>query len=366
MSVLTRAWLALPFVVLLQACAESETAMLQQQSAGPSPVTVQTTIVQPGSWTHSFKSYGVVHPAEEYEVGVEVSSTVEEVLFREGESVAAGDLLLRLDDRRLKLRVDSAEASVEEARATQEQTRSTHERNQSIFKTGVISEQAFRQSEANFKAAGANLRRSLSSLEMAREELADAQVRSPVSGVVTRRDVEPGKSVSPMDRLGVIQVMDALRIETFISQKDINHVRVGLPATVTSPGVPGRVFAGRVDQVASSAEDATGNFEVGVVVEQDSDLLRDGMSAMVEFRGAQQQDALAVPRTALVDRGRQLMVYRVEDDIAREIEPVLGVGNAERVPVYAGLVAGDEIVISNLRLVVNGTPIRRRDAAPEG
>jgi len=205
-----------------------------QQIAAPTPVKVQTTTVQPGSWVHTFKSYGVVHPAEEYEIGVEVSSTVEQVLFREGQSVTAGDLLLQLDDRRLQLRVDSAEAGVEEARAAHEQARSTHQRNQSIFRTGVISEQAFRQSEANDRSAGANLRRALSSLEMAREELADARVRSPVSGLVTRRDVEPGKNVSPIDRLGVIQVMNALRVETFVSQKDINHVSVGMPATVTS------------------------------------------------------------------------------------------------------------------------------------
>ena len=360
-----KGWLCLTLAFVLSGCVESETAVLDGDTASRA-VTVRTTTVEPGSWTHTFKSYGTVHPAEEYEIGVEVSSTVEEVLFREGEAITAGDLLLRLDDRRLKLRLDSAEASVEEARAAHDQARSTHERNQSIFRTGVISEQAFRQSEADLKSAGANLRRAISSLEMAREELADAQVRSPVSGLVTRRDVEPGKNVSPMDRLGVIQVMDALRIETFISQKDINHVRVGLPATVSSPGVPGRVFVGRVDQVASSAEEATGNFEVGVVVEQGDDLLRDGMSAMVEFRGAQREDALAVPRSALVDRGRRLIVYRVEDGIAREVEPALGVGNAERVPVYAGLVAGDEIVISNLRLVSDGAPVQRRDAIPAG
>ena len=86
--------LFLPLVSLLYACAESGTSTLEE-TAGRDPVTVQTTMVQPGSWTHSFKSYGVVHPAEEYEIGVEVSSNVEEVLFREGQLITAGDLLLR-------------------------------------------------------------------------------------------------------------------------------------------------------------------------------------------------------------------------------------------------------------------------------
>ena len=130
-------------------------------------------------------------------------------------------------------------------------------------------------------------------------------MKSPVNGVVTRRDVESGQTVSPASRLGVIRVMDALRIETFVSQKDINHVSVGMTAKVTSPGGPGQAFVGRVDQVSSSAEVATGNFEVGVVVEDSANLLRDGMSAMVEFRSAEQAHTLAVPRKALVDRGRR-------------------------------------------------------------
>ena len=60
------------------------------------------------------------------------------------------------------------------------------------------------------------------------------------------------------------------------------------------------------------------------------------------------------------------MVYRVVDGIARAVEPALGVGNAEQVPVYAGLSAGDEVITSNLRLVSDGQPVKRRDANPEG
>ena len=243
---------------------------------------------------------------------------------------------------------------------------STHERNESIYKTGVISEQTFLHSYAVLKSAQANLRRARSSLSIATEELADAVVKSPVNGVVTRRNIEPGQTVSPMDHLGVIRVTNALRVEAFISQKDINHVGIGMEARVTSPGAPGQVFAGRVDQVASTAEAATGNYEVGVVVDDASGLLKDGMSAMVEFTSATADSTLAVPRSALVDRNRKLIVYRLENNVARAVEPTLGIGNSEVVPVYGGLSSGDEIVVSNLRLVTDGQQIQRSNELPEG
>ncbi|MEH6587357.1 MAG: efflux RND transporter periplasmic adaptor subunit [Halioglobus sp.] len=328
-------------------------------------MSVRTTIVQPGSWTHSFKSFGLVRPAQEYDIGVEVSASVEEVLFREGQAVKAGDVLLRLDDRKLKLRLDGSRAGVEEARAAHQQAKSTHERNRSIFETGVISEQAFLASDAQFKSSQANLRRASSAYDIAREELADAEVISPVNGVVTHRDVEPGQTVSPASHLGMIRVMDALWVETYVSQKDVNFVSVGMTATVVSPGVPGMSFAAVVDQVASSAQENTGNFEVGLLIEDGANLLRDGMSAMVEFRGAEQQGTLAVPRQALIDRNRRLIVYRLVDGIAEAVQPALGVGNADTVPVFSGLNAGDEVIVSNLRLVSDGQAVQRIDT-PEG
>jgi membrane fusion protein, multidrug efflux system len=350
-------------LLVLQACSQGESVPMA--SSEPLPVPAQTSVVQAGSWSHSFKSYGIVTPAEEYEIGVEVSANVEQVLFREGQAVSVGDILLRLDDKKIKLRLEGSRASVEEARAAHQQAKSTHERNRSIFDSGVISEQAFLASEAQFKSSQANLRRAISAYDIASQELADTELKSPVNGVVTRREIEPGQNVSPASRLGVIRVQGGLRVESFVSQKDINHVSVGMSAAVTSPGVPGQVFTGVVDQVSSSAETATGNFEVGVVVDDSADLLRDGMSAMVEFRGDQQENTLAVPRAALVDRGRRLIVYRMEGDVAREVEPALGVGNADTVPVYSGLQAGDEIVVSNLRLVSEGQQIQRANN-PEG
>jgi RND family efflux transporter MFP subunit len=352
--------LALP---LLQACGEPPPE--SPQVSEPAAVGVLTLRVEPGSWLHTFKSYGLVTPAEEYDISVEVGSTVKTVLFRAGEAVRVGDVLLTLDDKKLRFQRDGARATVEEARANFEQASSTHERNRSIYTTGVISEQNFLQSESRLKSSKANLSRAMSAYDIATEELADAEVKSPVNGVVTQRDIEPGKNVTPADKLGVIRVMDALRVETFVSQKDINHVHVGMIAAVTSPGVPGQIFSGRVDQVASSAEAATGNFEIGVVVDDGGGLLRDGMSAMVEFTGAPQQDILAIPRNALVDRGRRLIVYKILDNVTQAVEPVLGVGNSERVPVFAGLDSGDEIVISNLRLISDGQVIKRSNGGPK-
>jgi RND family efflux transporter MFP subunit len=352
-------FLALTALLLSAACSEPMDVPVEPDHT---VVRVETVLVKPGNWLRTFKSYGLVSPTEEFQIGVGVSATVKDVMFQLGQEIGAGDVLLKLDDKKLQLRLKSAQASVEEARAMHQQAKSTYERNQSIYRTGVISEQAYLQSEAKLKSSLANLQRTNAALDIASEELADAVLKSPVNGVVTRRDVEPGKNVSPIDNLGVIRVMGALRVETFVSQKDINHISVGMDATVVSPGVPGHSFSARVDRVASSAESSTGNFEVGVVIEDVGAILRDGMSAMVQFQGSPQQGVLAVPRSALIDRGRRLIVFRVKEDKAELVQPTVGVGNSFSVPVFTGLNAGDEIIVSNLRLISHGQAIQRHDA----
>ena len=91
-------------VLLLQACGQEAPPVEQK---GPTVVDARTVTVQPGSWRRNFKAYGLVRPAEEYEIGVEVSATVKEVLFREGQKVEIGDLLLakgvEVDRRRIML-----------------------------------------------------------------------------------------------------------------------------------------------------------------------------------------------------------------------------------------------------------------------
>jgi membrane fusion protein (multidrug efflux system) len=352
-------------IVIAQACSDGGDIPVEPEHA---IVDARTVRVVPGQWLRTFKSYGLVTPAEEYQLGVEVSATVKEVLFQEGQDIQVGDVLLRLDKKKLQLQLSGAKASVEEARANHEQAESTHGRNQSIYQSGVISEQTYLQSEASLKSTRANLQRALAAYDIARQELADAEVKSPVNGTVTHRNIEPGQTVTPNERLGVIRVTGGLRVESFVSQKEINHVRVGMLASVTSPAVPSRTFEGRVDRVASSAEPATGNFEVGVVVDDAGSLLRDGMSAMVKFRGFPEEGVMAIPRNALVDRHRSLIVFRLKDGIAERVEPTVGVGNSDHVPVYDGLESGDEIIVSNLRLISHGQKVQRitEDAALAG
>lgn len=345
-------------------------SLLLASCGAPAPVPVEPDhdvvdvtayTLKSDQWVRQVRTFGLIRPAEEFEISSSVSATVTEVLFDEGQRVTAGDVLARLDDRQLSLEKEQAEARLAEANARYDEARSTHERNQSIFEKRLISDQAFRQSEAALKSAAAVLASTSSALDIAIERLADTTLLSPVSGMVSARSIEPGQTANPMASLGTIQVEDRLRVETYVSQKDINYLRTGMPTRVVSPAVPDMTFEGVIESLASSAEPTTGNFKVRVSVPGTNGLLMDGMSTEVLFDGLTQNNVIALPREALVDRNRKLLVFRIVDDEARAVEPVIGVGDATSVPLLGGLEPGDEVIVSNLRLVSDGQKIRRID-----
>ena len=91
-------------------------------------------------------------------------------------------------------------------------------------------------------------------------------------------------------------------------------------------------------------------------------LLREGMSARVILNGLRMHDALLIPRKALADRDRRRVIYKLEDNKAVALEPVLGLADNDRVRVLAGVKAGDQIIIDRLDLIVDGTAVTTESA----
>ena len=169
--------------------------------------------------------------------------------------------------------------------------------------------------------------------------------------------MEPGETVLAGDALARVQAAGSVRVVTFVTEKDINALRVGSPALVTTPGVRGREYSARVDQVGFKADARTGNFPVKLALPNEDGLLRDGMTARVVLQGLAYEDALLVPRAALVDRDRRRVIFKAVGGRAVEVEPILAADIGDDLPVLDGLVAGDVVIVEGLDTVSDGARI---------
>lgn len=349
-------------VCLLVACGAEDGGVVEDKA--PAILRVQTATLLPQTWRASFDSYGYLESTERVAVSMDFSGTVKQVHVRDGEKIRAGQELIELDSRKQVFRLDRAEATVESAEAEMEKAQSTYQRHRDLATTGALSKEQLKQSEASYERASAALQESQAALSLARQELRETIIISPVDGTIVKRNVELGQTVLPGDQLLDVEVTDTLRMVTYVSQKEVNLLRVGDTAPVVSPAVPGRQYEARVELVGSSADPNTGNFVVKLTINNQDHLLRAGMSARAQLQGVKRDNILLVSKAVIVDRNRRRVVYRLNQGQAEEVEPVFGVSGTDDIPVYAGLAAGDEIIVSHLELLLDGKAVESLPAIP--
>lgn len=340
--------------LLLGACGEGPAPMLE---TAEEKLKVSAMVLEPQLWRMDFAGYGHFESTEKIRISIDFSGTVNKVHFRDGQTIRAGQVLIELDQRKQALRLRQMQANLSSAKADLQKTRATWERHRKLSKTGALSREQLRQTEADFERAKARVKEAEAAMDLARKDLRETTIISPVDGVIDQRQVEPGQTVLAGEPLATVQVTDTLRVVTYVTEKEVNQLQLGDEAAVTSPAVPGREYVARIESVASSADPNTGNFVVKLTVNNSDQFLRAGMSASIRMRGVERQDSLVIPKSLMVDRMRRRVVYRYENGVLEEVSPVLGVSASDEVPVIAGLRPGDVLITDRLELLVDGKSV---------
>ena len=302
--------------------------------------------------------FGVIDAAQEIVITADFSERVKKVHFEEGDRIKAGQLLIELDRRKQELRLARSRTSLKQAKATLTNVQTTLKRQEILYAKRNIALSKLEETQLAFKTARARYEEALAAVQLGERELADRRITSPAAGQVVKRSVEPGETVSPGAPLIVIQVVDAVRVITFVTEKDINHLNLGSEATVTTPGVQGRTYLARIESLGTKADPDTGSFSVKLAIPNTEGLLRPGMTARVSLQGLKYRDAILIPDSALVDRNRRRVVFKVVEGKAVEVEPVVALSTVDVVHIISGLQAGDQLIVEGIANIVDGTPVK--------
>ena len=319
---------------------------------------VEIKVLQEQPWVERISSFGVIEAAKEIVITVDFSERVQKVYFEEGDRIKAGQLLIELDKRKQELRLAGFKTSLKEAKATLINAQTNLKRQEKLYAKRNIALSKLEEAQLALKSARARHEEALAAVLLAERELADRRITSPAAGQVVKRSVEPGETVGAGAPLIVIQVVDAVRVITYVTEKEINHLRLGSEARVTTPGVKGRTYTARIESLGTKADPDTGNFYVKLAIPNIEGLLRPGMTARVSLPGLQYQDAILIPDSALVDRNRRRVAYKVVEGKAVQVEPVVELSTVDLVHVLSGLQAGDQLIVDGIANIVDGTPVK--------
>lgn len=285
-------------------------------------VRYRTAPITRGDLTVVVSATATVQPVNQVDVGTEISGTIRTVEADYNDRVKAGQVLARLDTEKLQAQVlqsqaalESAQARLSEAQATLAEMRSNLERFQRVreMSGGKV------PSQREYDAAEALLKRALSNeatlkaqiaeakwkLSVDRTNLTKAVIRSPINGVVLKRQVEPGQTVAATLQTPVLftiaEDLAQMEVEVDVDEADVAQVKVGQQANFTVDGYPGRLFTAVVKQVRYGPETVQGVVTYKTLLSVDnSDLaLRPGMTATADITVQRLENVLLVPNVAL-------------------------------------------------------------------
>ncbi|HSN53211.1 MAG TPA: efflux RND transporter periplasmic adaptor subunit [Candidatus Sulfomarinibacteraceae bacterium] len=354
--------------LIVGAAAAAAAVTLKLTVFEPEPVRVRLATVDRGvvEETVSNTRAGTVKVRRRARLSPQIGGLVVATPHLEGERVAAGELLLELDDRAQQAQLSLARRSVAAARAQADEACLAAElaetelgRTTSLHGRGIASDQSLDvlrserdRSRAACEAALAAVERAVAQVAVVEVEIAFTELRAPFDGVVAEVSTEVGEWITPsppgVPIPPVIDLLDptSTYVSAPIDEIDAERVRVGQEVRLSVDSRPGVRFAGRVARVAPYVLDV---LEQNRTVEIDVDFAEPGLaagvlpgtSADVEVILDRREGVLRVPTSGVADDGRML---RLTDGVLEEVRIETGLSNWQFTEVLGGVAEGDRVV----------------------
>lgn len=309
-------------------------------------VNVETTTVTERPFTETIRLTGTVAAFRDVVLSAEEPGTVREVLVEKGGRVAAGDPMVRLDDRVLRAQLREAAARADLARETWERNRQLFEEDRAISRLAYL--------QAKYGSDEAEARRDALARRAER-----TTIRAPFAGVVESREVEIGSLVAPGTPVLRLVALDTLRIQAGVPERYAADVDVGDPVTVTFDVLGDDRFEGRLTFAGSVVNRRNRTFPVEITLPNRGRRIKPEMVATLSLARRHLEEAVVVPREALVRVEDGFVAFVVEEGpgggpvaVRRVVQ--LGPTERNRAVIEEGLRPGDRLVVVGQKQVADG------------
>ena len=335
-------------MVALSACGPhgSGTAANSGKAARP-PALVKTAVVGREDYAFPLRVIGTVRADESSDISPNVTETVTELHFDDGDRVKKGQLLARLSDAEEEAFLSSARSVLAE------------EEREIARLAGLVQEGAAAEARLAERKTLADIARQ--KILEAEAKVADRRIVAPFDGQIGLRRISTGALVSPGTVIASIDKIDVVKIDFGIPETVLGSAREGSEIVATCESMRNREFRGKIKRIDTRVDPVTRSVEARAEVPNPDLTLRPGMLAMVELR-LEPRHSLSVPERALVPIGSKKFVFLVTGDPAAPVAKLVEIQTDRRKPggveVVGGLEEGAQVITDGLVGLLDGAPIR--------
>ena len=397
----------------LASCGGSKANVRKEEStanAEPVAVEVTTAAAIKRELPRFFEATGSLAGDQQTDVAPQTSGKVVAVGVDIGSYVKRGQMLVRLDDDELKLRVAQASAQVEQAKAAVRQaeekiglrsgqkfdpnrvadvaaakvTLDLAEKNlqraEKLIESGDVSRSFYDDARARrdqlkeqYEVALAQARQNYAGVDVARTNVANAQAQlalaqkslqyavipAPIDGYVTERVADVGEYVSPQQKVVTIVRTNPLRIRIDIPEQSIQEVKVGQSVSILTSAWPDRNFAGRVARIAPNVSATSRTLTVEAEIENGNNALKPGQFATVRILQERAEPAVLIPARSVISEAGVNRVYVIKNGHAEQRLVQTGQTDGDLIEIRNGIAADEQVATSNLERLTDGVAIKQ-------
>ena len=355
---------------------------LKAQLTSPEVEVTEVRLVSPAQSSVQVTSTGFVVAQVASKVGAKVLGRVADVKIREGASVKAGDVIVKLDDAEQLAAIASAraralasKARASQARATLAETKRQYDREKLLAEQGASARSVVEDLEAkagslseSAKAAEADVDAAQAEVHALEVNLQYTTIKAPIDGVVLGKPVEVGELVGP-GTPPVAELADfaSLQVETDVPEGRLHLVDKGSPAEVVLDAYPSKRHRGEVAEISPRVNRAKATVVVKVKFLDAAEGVLPDMAARVSFLNApldaeamKEPPKTVVPASAIAERGGSKVVFRIEDGRARMVPVSLGAPVGNGFEVVQGPKEGARLVANPSSKLADGDTIKEK------
>lgn len=338
------------------------------------PVTVQT--IEQVSVSGGTRYSVSLSPATQVDLAFKVGGYVKDIhhvpgpdgrtrILQAGDQVRQGAVLAQLRESDYTVKLNQAASNEADAKANYTQAKQDFDRAQNLYAAQSLTKSDYDAAKARYGSAQAKLRSATESRKEAEISVQDSMLKSPLEGVILKRNIEIGTLVTAGTVAFVLADTSVVKAVFGVPDITMEHLKLGQQLTIATEAMPGAQFHGQVTKIEPSADATSRMFQIEIKVPNTDNRLKPGMIAVVGLPGDRDSTPrLTVPLSAVVrpPDAAEYTVYVVEEQDGRtlarrrfvKLGPMLG----NRVVVTDGVARGEAIVVKGATQIVDGEQVR--------
>jgi RND family efflux transporter MFP subunit len=306
------------------------------------PVSVAVNVAKTAPLEGGLSLPAVLEPKDQSTISIGTQGKLESLRIELGTRVSKGQVIGAIDMKVRQVELRSKELTVAKLKLD-------YERNKELLKGNAINETAVIESKYNYE----NNQLQVAQL---RQQIAEANIIAPISGIITDKKMMPGEYVNPGAAIATVVDVSQLKTVVFVNEKEVYQLKLKQTASISSDVFPGKTFKGEVIYISPQG-DANHNYKIEVLVKNANEL-KAGTYVKVDFDMKTTGDVLQIPKKALVDGIKNPYVYIVAGTKAVKQKIVIGRESGENIEVLGGLKVGDNVITDGQINVINGSNVQ--------